>query len=90
MVIRPARSKARTSEALDVAARYFVYKLFDATRGSSSPWAAVGVLGEVAATVNRAVEREWVVIRHDGKGRAMELWASLTEQGRALARKGLR
>jgi hypothetical protein len=90
VVIRRARSKAPTSEALDVAARYFVYKPFDATRESTSSWQAVRFLGEVAATVTRAVEREWVVIRHEGKGRAKEQWAALTEEGRAVARKGLR
>lgn len=91
MVIRRPNSKAPTSEALDVAARYFVYKIFDAIRGgSTSSWQSVRPLGEAAATVSRAVERGWVVIRDEGKGRTKEAWAALTEEGRAVARKGLR
>jgi hypothetical protein len=91
VVIRRANSKAPTSQALDVAARYFVYKIFDATREhAASSWQPVRHLGEAAATVSRAVERGWISIRHDGKGRARELWAALTEEGRAVARKGLR
>ena len=91
MVIRRASSKAPTGEALDVAARHFVYKLFDGSRGSTVlSWQAVRLLGEVAATVSRAAERGWVVIRDDGKGRAKERWAALTQAGRAVARKGSR
>ena len=97
LVIPSAKSSpARTGEAADVAARHFVYKLYDAARGAStaSSWQSVRLLGEAAATVSRAVERGWVVIRDDGKGKAKakakELWAALTEEGRAVARKGLR
>lgn len=79
---------------MDVAARHFVYKLYDASRGNtvSSPWQSVRLLGEAAATLGRAVERGWVVVRDDGKAKAKakELWAALTEEGRAVARKGLR
>ena len=96
-VIPIAKGKSsRTSEGLDVAARYLVYKLYDASRGTTtaSSWQSVRALGEVAATVGRAVERGWVVIRDEGKGKAKaktkDLWASLTEEGRAVARKGLR
>jgi hypothetical protein len=91
-VIPSARSKPlRTREALDVAARYFVYKLYDASRGAStaSSWQSVRLLGEAAATVSRAVERGWVIIRDEGKGRTKELRAALTKEGRAVARKGL-
>jgi hypothetical protein len=62
----------RTSEAPDVAARYLVYKLHDASRGTStaSSWQSVRALGEAAATVARAVERGWVVIsrRYSARG----------------------
>lgn len=90
--IPSAKSKPpRTGEAQDVAARYLVYKLYDASSGgTASAWQSVRLLGEAAATVSRAVERGWVVIRDDGKRRAKELWAALTDEGRAVARKGLR
>jgi hypothetical protein len=91
--IRRANSKAPTSQALDVAARYLVYKLYDASKGTSMApsWQSVRALGEAVATVSRAVERGWVVLRDDGnKGKTKEIWAALTEEGRALARKGLR
>lgn len=70
------RFVTRTSEALDVAARYLLYKLHDLKR------------------VSRAVERGWVVIRNDGnkgraKAKAKDLWATLTEEGRAVARRML-
>ena len=91
MIMRRASSKAPASEALDVAARHFIYKLYDASRGSTVlSWQAVHLLGEVATTVSRAVDRGWVVVREDGKGRAKELWAALTQEGRVVARKGLR
>jgi hypothetical protein len=96
-VIPPSNKPAKTSEALDVAARYLLYKLYDASRGTStaSSWHSVRSLGEAAATVSRAVERGWVVIRDDSntgkaKAKAADLWAALTEEGRAVARKGLR
>jgi hypothetical protein len=97
IVIPTAKTKLKTSEGLDVAARYLVYKLFDASRGTSTApsWQSVRALGEAAATVARAVERGWVVLRDDGnkrkaKAKTKDLWAALTEEGRAVARKGLR
>jgi hypothetical protein len=92
-VIPPSNKPAKTSEALDVAARYLLYKLYDASSGpgTASSWQSVRALGEEAATVSRAVERGWVVIRDDSsKGKAKQRWAALTEEGRAVARKGLR
>jgi hypothetical protein len=96
-VIPTAKNSTKAREGLDVAARYLVYKLYDASRGTStaSPWQSVRALGEAAATVSRAIERGWVVIRDDGnkgkaKAKAKERWAALTEVGRAVARKGLR
>src|SRR5690242_7799596 len=104
-LVLPTKKLTKTSEGLDVAARYFVYKLYDASRGTStaSSWQSVRNLGESAATVTRAVERGWVVIsaakpaasRDEGnkgkaKAKAKELWAALTEEGRVIARKGLR
>jgi hypothetical protein len=87
----PRNTKSsKTSDALDIAARYFAYKLYDASRGGGELSHSVRVIGEVAATVSRAVERGWVIVRDEGKGRAKELCAALTDEGRAMARKGLR
>lgn len=97
LVVPTAKSPTNTKgEGLDVAARFLLYKLYDATRGTGTApsWQYVPSLGEAAATVSRAVERGWVVIREDDKGKskakAKDLWAALTEEGRAVARKGLR
>jgi hypothetical protein len=87
----PSSTKSSTtSDAVDIAARHFIYKLYDASRGGAESWHSVRVLGEVAATVSRAVERGWVIARDEGKGKAKELWAALTDEGRAMARKGYR
>jgi hypothetical protein len=74
----------RTGEAVDVAARYFVYRLFDATGGELGAWQALREIGERPATVARAVKRGWVLVRGDGAKQS----ASLTSEGRLLARKG--
>jgi len=92
-VIPPSNKPARTGEVLDVAARYLLYKLYDASKATSPApsWHSVRSLGEEAATIGRAVERGWIVIRDEGnKGKAKERWAALTDEGRAVARKGLR
>jgi hypothetical protein len=82
----------KASDAVDIAARYLLYMPLDASRGSlTGSWQSVRDLDEPSATVNRAVERGWVVIREDDRhGRAKKLLAALTEEGRAVARKGLR
>jgi len=52
--IASGRSKpARTAEAVDVAARYFVYELFDITDGILGAWHVLGNVGERQATVRR-------------------------------------
>jgi hypothetical protein len=89
----PPRSTTKgfiTSDALDIAARHFVYKLYDASRGGAEAWHSVRVIGEVAATAGRAVERGWITVRDEGKGKAKEVYAALTDEGRAMARKGYR
>ena len=73
-----------------MAARFFVYKLYDTTRGNPVVWQPVRVLGEAAATVSRAVDRGWVIVRAESTERAKELLAALTDAGRLLARKALR
>jgi len=88
---RAAKSTStRTAEAIDIAARYLVYKLFDATGGNMALWHPVRALREATETVSRAAERGWVVVRDEGDGRAKQRSAALTEVGRLLARKALR
>jgi hypothetical protein len=96
-VVKPVvipRAKSQTSrttgEAIDIAARFFVYKLFDATGGNLALWHPVRMLREAEATVSRAVERGWVVIRDEVSGKAKQRSAALTEVGRLLARRALR
>jgi hypothetical protein len=97
-VIPPSNKPPKINEALDVAARHLLYKLYDASSSTStaSSWQSVRSLGEAAATVSRAMERGWVVIRDEGnntgkaKTKPKDLWAALTHEGRAVARKGLR
>jgi hypothetical protein len=76
-----------TLNALDVAARYFVYKLYEATDGLPMQWATLRGMDELRATVTRAVERGWVVLQ-DVKGKPLDRKAALTDEGRRLARKG--
>ena len=86
-----AKSKSpRTAEGVDVAARYLVYKLYVPGRALTESWHPLSALGEAAATVARAVERGWVVLRDEGQGRTKERYAALTDDGRQVARKGLR
>ena len=90
-VISTARSKSSGSlEGVDVAARYFVYKLYDAAAGKAALWHPVNGFQEAAAAVSRAVERGWVLVRDEGMGRAKRMTAMLTEDGRLMARKALR
>ena len=80
-------SKAtKTSDGIEVAARYFVYKLFEATGGQPMQWQVLHGMGESAATIFRAVERGWVILQ-DVRGKPLDRKASLTDEGR-LARKG--
>jgi hypothetical protein len=50
-------------------------------------WATLRGIGELRATVERAVERGWVVLQGVG-GKPLDRKAALTEEGRRLARKG--
>jgi hypothetical protein len=45
------------SEAVDGAARYLLYKLFDATAGRPDAWQVLGNTEERLETVARAAER---------------------------------
>jgi hypothetical protein len=90
--VAPRKSKPpRTAEALDVAARYFLYKLHDATNGQPGAWQVLGkMIGESRETVKRAVERGWVIVREEGVGRIKVRSGLLTDEGRRVARRGLR
>jgi hypothetical protein len=81
------KPKVMTLNAIDVAARYFVYKLYEATDGQPMRWQVLHGMGESAATISRAVERGWVVLQGVG-GRPLDRKAALTDEGRRLARKG--
>jgi hypothetical protein len=77
----------KPGEAVDVAARYFIYELYDATGGHAGAWKALRADGE--PSVARAVERGWAIVRDDGKGSTKVRSASLTDEGRRIARKSL-
>ena len=77
----------KSRDGTDVAARYFVYKLYEDTDGHPMQWATLQGLGESAATISRAVERGWVVLQGVG-GKPLDRKAALTDEGRRLARKG--
>ena len=89
----PRKSKPpRTAEALDVAARYFLYKLYDATNRQPGAWQVLGkMIGESKETVARAVERGWVVVRDEAAvGKVKVRSGMLTDEGRQVARRALR
>ena len=81
------KAAAKDGGAIDIAARYFVYKLYEATDGRRLQSWALHEMGETAATVSRAVERGWAVLG-DGQGRPRDRSATLTDEGRKLARRG--
>ena len=58
---RPKVIKIR--DGTDVAARYFVYKLYEATDGQPMQWRVLHGMGESAVAISRAVERGWVVLQ---------------------------
>jgi hypothetical protein len=74
-------------DGTEVAARYFVYKLYETTDGQPMQWATLQGMDELRATIARAVERGWVILQ-DVRGRPLERQAALTDEGRRLARKG--
>jgi hypothetical protein len=77
----------KTGDGADVAARYFVYKLFEATGGQPMQWQVLLGMGESAVTISRAVERGWVILQEVSR-KPLERKAALTDDGRRLARKG--
>ena len=81
------KSKVMTLNAIDVAARYFAYKLYEATDGQPMQWQVLLGMGESAVTISRAVERGWVLLQ-EVRGKPLDRKAALTDEGRRLARKG--
>jgi hypothetical protein len=77
----------KTRDGTDVAARYFVYKLYEATGGQPMQWQVLLGMGQSAVTISRAVERGWVILQGVG-GKPLDRKAALTDEGRRLARKG--
>jgi hypothetical protein len=78
----------RTRDALDVAARYFAYKLYDATRLDQAQWVPLEGIDETKATIARAVDLGWVVLRPRTGSAPRKSEAALTDEGRRLARIG--
>jgi hypothetical protein len=84
------KTTSKIADLLDIAARYLVYKLYVPGQAIAGTWQALSMLGEKAATVGRAVELGWVVLRDEGQGKTKMRYAALTDEGRAVARKALR
>ena len=84
---RSASKTVKTADSSEIAARYFVYKLYEATDGQPKQWKELGDLGETPKTVARAVERGWVILDSAGSGLRGGS-AALTDEGRPLARRG--
>jgi hypothetical protein len=83
----PASKAIKTLDAIDVAAKYFVYKLYEATGRQPMQWVTLHELGESRTTISRAVERGWVVLQELSR-KPLDRKAALTDEGRRLARKG--
>ena len=87
------KPKVMTLNAIDVAARYFVYKLYKATGGQSMQWATLRGMDESRATVARAIERGWVILQPriaapGVGGKPLERKAALTGDGAAAGAQG--
>ena len=74
-------------DGTEVAARHFVYKLYDTTDGQPMQWRVLHGMGESAATISRAVERGWVILQEVSR-KPLERMAALSDEGRRLAQKG--
>jgi hypothetical protein len=72
----------KSRDGTEVAARHFVYKLYEATDGRPMQWQVLLGLGESAATISRAVEHGRV-IRQDVQGKPLDRKAALTDEGGA-------
>jgi hypothetical protein len=77
---------AKILDAIDVAAKYFIYKLYDATRRDRIKWVPLSGIDESQATIERAVERGWAILQRQPGGSPRQSEAALTDEGRRLAR----
>ena len=77
----------KTIGAIDVAAKYLVYKPYEVTDGQPMRWATLRGMNESRATIARAVERGWVILEGTS-GKPLELKAAITDEGRRLTRRG--
>jgi hypothetical protein len=68
--------------------RYFIYKLYDATRREPMQWVSLKGIDEAPATIARAVELGWIVLLPRAGSKPLKSEAALTDEGRWLARKG--
>jgi hypothetical protein len=82
---RPKVIKIR--DGAEVAARYFVYKLYEATGGQPMQWQVLLGMGESAVTISRAVERGWVILQEVSR-KSLERKAAPTDEGRRVSRRG--
>jgi hypothetical protein len=82
---RPKVIKIR--DGTEVAARYFVYKLYEATGGQPMQWQVLLGMGESAVTISRAVERGWVILQEVSR-KPLERKAAPTDEGRRVSRRG--
>ena len=78
----------KTRDAQDVAARYYVYKLNDATRRDRTQWVPLKGIDESQATIERAVGLGWAVLQRRQGASLRQCEAAVTEEGRRLARMG--
>ena len=60
---KPKAKVTKTRNGTDVAARYFVYKLYEATDGRPMQWGMLRGMDESRTTIARAVERGWVILQ---------------------------
>jgi hypothetical protein len=86
--IPKSKKTFKTAHAIDVAARYFVYKLYEVTDGRPMAWKLLSEMGESRETALRAVERGWVTIKGVG-GKPLDRSVVLTDEGRRLARRAM-
>ena len=84
------RKQPKAAEGLDIAAKYFLYKLYDATRDRPDAWQALGNTGEQPEAIARAVERGWLIVRDEVVGRIKVRSGLLTDEGRRVARRAQR
>jgi hypothetical protein len=90
LIFKTNGRRSKAGDAIDVAARYFVYKLYEDTDHRPMAWHVLRGMGEAPATIERAVQRGWVIVRSENSGTLKGQSGCLTDEGRALARKALR